>query len=92
MRLVSWNVNGIRAVIRNGFWDWLHADAPDLLCLQETRIHPDQLTGEMLHPPDYHSYWATAEKKGYSGVATFSRHEPQAVRVGFGTIPVRRRR
>jgi exodeoxyribonuclease-3 len=84
VRLLSWNVNGVRAVIRKGFWDWLHADAPDLLCLQETRIHTDQLTGKMLHPPDYHSYWATGEKKGYSGVATFSRHEPQAMTVGLG--------
>jgi len=83
MRLLSWNVNGIRAVIRKGFWDWLDADAPDLLCLQETRIHTDQLTDEMLHPPDHHSYWSTGEKKGYSGVATFSRHEPQAVRAGL---------
>jgi len=84
VRLLSWNVNGIRAVIRKGFWDWLHADAPDLLCLQETRIHTDQLTGEMLHPLDYHGYWETAEKRGYSGVATFSRHEAQAVTAGLG--------
>jgi exodeoxyribonuclease-3 len=84
MRLVSWNVNGIRAVIGKGFWDWLRADAPDVLCLQETRIHTDQLTGDMLDPPDYHSYWVSAERKGYSGVATFARREPSAVRVGFG--------
>ena len=84
MRLLSWNVNGIRAVIRKGFWDWLDANAPDVLCLQEARIHTDQLTDVMRNPPDYHSYWATAEKKGYSGVATFSRHEPQDVRAGLG--------
>jgi exodeoxyribonuclease-3 len=84
VRLVSWNVNGIRAAIRKGFWEWLHADAPDLLCLQETRIHTDQLTREMRNPPGYHSYWATGEKRGYSGVATFSRYEPQAVRAGLG--------
>ncbi len=84
LRLASWNVNGIRAAIRKGFWDWLDAYDPDLLCLQETRIHPDQLTGDMLDPPRHTSYWASAERKGYSGVATFSRQEPQAVRVGFG--------
>ena len=84
MRLLSWNVNGIRAVIRKGFWDWLDANAPDVLCLQEARIHTHQLTDELRNPPDYHSYWAAAEKKGYSGVATFSRHEPQDVRAGLG--------
>lgn len=84
MRLLSWNVNGIRAAIRKGFWDWLGADGPDLLCLQETRIHSDQLTREMREPSDYHSYWASGEKRGYSGVATFSRHELQAVQEGFG--------
>jgi exodeoxyribonuclease-3 len=84
MRLVSWNVNGIRAAIRKGFWDWLDEDAPDLLCLQETRIHADQLTDRMREPPGYRSYWVAGEKRGYSGVATFSRHEPLAVQRGFG--------
>jgi len=84
MRLVSWNVNGIRAAVRNGFWDWLRTDAPDVLCLQETRIHTDQLTEEMLNPPAYHSFWFSADRKGYSGVATFSRHEPRAVTRGIG--------
>ena len=84
MRLLSWNVNGIRSVIRKGFWDWLQTDAPDLLCLQETRIQTDQLTDKMRNPASYHSYWVAAEKKGYSGVATFSRNEPQAVKIGLG--------
>ena len=79
MRLTTWNVNGVRAVIRKGFWDWLHADAPDILCLQETRIHTDQLTDEMRDPPGYNGYWVAADKRGYSGVATFSRREPEAV-------------
>ncbi len=83
MRLVSWNVNGIRAVIRNGFWEWLAADSPDILCLQETRIQPDQLTDEMRQPPGYHTLWHNAERKGYSGVATFCSKEPQATREGF---------
>lgn len=84
LRLVSWNVNGIRAAIRKGFWDWLDDHAPDLVCLQETRIHPDQLTDKMLDPPHHFGYWVSAERRGYSGVATFSRHKPQAVREGFG--------
>jgi exodeoxyribonuclease-3 len=83
-RLVSWNVNGIRAAARKGFWDWLAADAPDILCLQETRIQPDQRTKKMRQPPGYHAFWVDAERKGYSGVATFSREEPKAVRKGFG--------
>ncbi len=84
VRLLSWNVNGIRAVIRKGFWDWLQIDVPDLLCLQETRIHADQLTSRMRSPAGYYSYWVAGEKRGYSGVATFSRNEPQAVRTGMG--------
>lgn len=84
MRLLSWNVNGIRSAVRKGFWDWLHDDAPDLLCLQETRIHTDQLTHEMRAPSGYDSFWAAGEKRGYSGVGTFSKHKPQAVREGFG--------
>lgn len=84
MRLVSWNVNGIRAVIRNGFWEWLAADAPDILCLQEIRIQTQQLSEEMRAPPGYYTYWHSAERKGYSGVATFCRVEPEAVRQGFG--------
>jgi exodeoxyribonuclease-3 len=84
IRLVSWNVNGIRAVIRNGFWDWLAADQPGILCLQETRIQLDQLTGTMRQPPGYHAFWHPAQRKGYSGVATLCRQEPLAVRQGFG--------
>jgi exodeoxyribonuclease-3 len=84
MRLVSWNVNGIRAAIRHGFWQWLEADLPDVLCLQETRVHPEQQTSRMHSPAGYHAYWHSGERKGYSGVATFCRQQPLAVRYGFG--------
>jgi exodeoxyribonuclease-3 len=84
MRLVTWNVNGIRAAIRNGFWEWFATDAPDILCLQETRIQPEQMPEEMRYPPGYHTFWHSAERKGYSGVATFCRDGPQVVREGFG--------
>lgn len=84
MRLVTWNVNGIRAAVRNGFWEWLATDTPDILCLQETRIQPEQIPQEMRHPPGYYTFWHSAERRGYSGVATFCRDEPQAVRSGFG--------
>lgn len=84
MRLISWNVNGIRAVVRYGFWEWLAADQPDVICLQETRIDPQQLTAQMRQPPGYHAHWHSAERKGYSGVATLCREAPLAVRHGFG--------
>jgi exodeoxyribonuclease-3 len=84
MRLVSWNVNGIRAATRNGFWEWLTADAPDILSLQETRIHLDQLTERMRNPPGYHAFWHSAERRGYSGVASFCQEHPLAVHKGFG--------
>ena len=84
MRLVSWNVNGLRAAIRKGFWDWLKEDAPAVLCLQETRIQEAQLTSRMRHPPGYHTFWHSAERKGYSSVATFCRRQPLATHHGFG--------
>ncbi len=84
VRLVSWNVNGLRAAIRNGFWEWLAADAPDILCLQETRIQVEQLSEEMRTPSGYHTFWHDAERGGYSGVATFCRDMPRAVQQGFG--------
>ena len=87
IRLISWNVNGIRSVISKGFWEWLEAEQPDVLCLQETRIQEDQLTQRMRAPADYHAFWNQAEKKGYSGVSTFTREAPKVVRAGFG-VPV----
>lgn len=84
MYLISWNVNGIRAAQKKGFLDWLAAAQPDVLCVQETKAWPEQLDDELLHPPGYQSHWATAEKKGYSGVATYTRVQPVAVRSGFG--------
>jgi exodeoxyribonuclease-3 len=84
MRLVSWNVNGIRSAIRNGFWEWLATDQADIVCLQETRIDPEQLTGQMRQPPGYQAHWHSAERKGYSGVATLCREVPLAARHGFG--------
>jgi exodeoxyribonuclease-3 len=84
VRLISWNVNGIRAAIRHGFWDWLAADGPSVLCLQETRIQPSQLTDMMRNPPGLYAYWNAAERPGYSGVATFCREQPLSVREGVG--------
>lgn len=84
IRLVSWNVNGIRAVIKKGFFEWLHEAQPDILGLQETKISDHQLTPEMIAPEGYHTYWSHANKKGYSGVAIFTKEKPIAVTEGFG--------
>ena len=84
MKLFSWNVNGIRAAQKKGLLDWIQSEKPDVLCLQETKAHPDQLDEELREPTGYHTYWASAEKKGYSGVALFSRKEPLSVQIGLG--------
>ena len=84
MKLTSWNVNGLRAAYRNGFLDWFEAQRFDIVCLQETKIQEDQLTEEMLRPLGYHSVLNPAQKKGYSGVATYSRRKPLSVRKGLG--------
>ncbi len=83
-RLLSWNVNGIRAVERKGFLKWLQDVAPDVLCLQETKAVPEQLSETLLSPSGYHVYWDFGERRGYSGVSVFSREEPTEVARGFG--------
>jgi exodeoxyribonuclease-3 len=84
MRLISWNVNGIRAAIRHGFREWLSSDEPDIICLQETRIHDSQLTDGLRQFPGYHSHWASSDRKGYGGVATLCAGPLESVRKGFG--------
>ena len=84
MKLISWNINGVRAAVKKGLLDWLESEKPDILCLQETKAHKEQLTSEILEEHGYHTYWHSGEKKGYSGVATFSREEPLYVQEGLG--------
>ncbi|MBN1869764.1 MAG: exodeoxyribonuclease III [Candidatus Omnitrophica bacterium] len=84
MRILSWNVNGMRAILKKGFIDWLQKDSPDILCVQETKSCPEQLTEEALSPDGYKTYWSSAERKGYSGTAVFTKAEPQEVREGLG--------
>lgn len=79
MKLLCFNVNGIRAVWTKGFVDFVEREAPDVLCVQETKIRPEQLTQELQNPLGYYSEWVSADRPGYSGVATFSREK--AVRV-----------
>ncbi len=84
MKLYTWNVNGIRAAQKKGFLDWFHATQPDVLGVQETKAHPDQLDDALTQIDGYHIYWASAERKGYSGVGLYSRTEPNAVHIGLG--------
>ena len=76
MKLISWNVNGVRAVVKKGFLDWLDQEQPDILCLQETKAHVDQLASEILTDHGYNTYWHSGNRRGYSGVATFCKEEP----------------
>jgi len=84
IELLSWNVNGIRASYGKGFLDWLHKTEPDILCLQETKAHVDQLPKALQAIEGYHLFYCSAERKGYSGVALFSRIKPVSVKNGFG--------
>ncbi len=84
MRLISWNVNGIRAAAKNGLLDVLRGTGADALCLQETRAHPDQVAGSLREPEGYSAFWAFSERRGYSGVALFSRVPPVEVTTGLG--------
>jgi exodeoxyribonuclease-3 len=81
MKLISWNVNGIRAAIKNGFLDVVLDINPDILCIQETRVQKDQVSIEL---PGYNQFWYSARKKGYSGTALFSKVDPLSVTYGLG--------
>ena len=85
MNIISYNVNGIRAAMKKGFIDWLKAAQPDVLCLQETKAHEDQLLLHEFEEAGYpYHYWFSAEKKGYSGVAVLSKTKPRNVVYGTG--------
>ena len=81
MKLISWNVNGLRAVLGKGFLDYVAQESPDILCLQETKLQPEQAVFEL---EGYHRYFYSAEKKGYSGTAILTRTEPLSVTYDFG--------
>ena len=83
-KLISWNVNGIRAAEKKGFLDWLRASGGDVVAIQETKAHPDQLSPALLGPDGYSAAWVAAEKKGYSGVATYARQAPARTVIGLG--------
>lgn len=84
LRILSWNVNGIRAAYKKGFLDWFKKEKPDILCVQETKANPDQLTDDLINVDGYQSYFSSAEKKGYSGVVTYTKINPLKVLKGIG--------
>ncbi|MCM1049918.1 MAG: exodeoxyribonuclease III [Clostridiales bacterium] len=81
MKLISWNVNGLRACVGKGFMDFFNAEGADIFCLQETKLQEGQINLEL---PGYYQYWNYAEKKGYSGTAIFTKNEPLSVTYGIG--------
>lgn len=83
-RVISLNANGIRAAARKGLFDWLDKQQPDVVCIQETKAQIHQLSDEVFHPKGYHCHYFDAQKPGYSGVAIYSKQEPDAIIKGLG--------
>ena len=84
MKIFSWNVNGVRAIEKKGFLEWIEEEDPDIVCIQETKAKVEQLGSSLIEDHGYHTYWHSAERPGYSGVATFSKVEPYYVQKGLG--------
>jgi exodeoxyribonuclease III len=85
MRIITLNANGIRSAARKGFFEWLPAQEADVVCIQETKAQVEQLADPVFQPHGYHCFYLDAEKKGYSGVAIYSRVKPREVITGFGS-------
>lgn len=83
MNIITWNVNGLRAALKKGVLSWITEQSPDTLCLQETRVLPEQLEEGQRSVPGYEIIWNPAEKKGYSGVSTWTKETPQEVMLGM---------
>ncbi|MCK5300730.1 MAG: exodeoxyribonuclease III [Thermoplasmatales archaeon] len=84
MKLISWNINGIRAAYKKGLYEWLIKEKPDILCVQEIKALPDQIPTILKNNPEYFVYINSANRKGYSGVATFAKQKPKNVITNFG--------
>lgn len=84
MRIISYNVNGIRAAMNKGLIDWLKTDPADIICLQETKAHKDNVDHKQFTDLGFYDYWFSAQKKGYSGVAVFTKIKPDNVVYGTG--------
>ncbi len=84
MKIISYNVNGIRAALKKGFIDWLKSADPDVVLIQETKATPDQVDTQLFEEAGYYHYWFSAQKKGYSGVAILSKEKPNHIEYGTG--------
>jgi len=84
MKIISWNINGIRAADRKGLFDWFKKESIDILNVQEIKAMPDQVPPHLRNTPGYHVFLNSAQRKGYSGVATYSKEKPISVKNGFG--------
>ena len=84
MNIISWNVNGIRAADKKGLFDWFKKESPNIFCLQEIKAMPEQVPPYLRNPPKYYTFWNSAERKGYSGVVTYTKEKPKYVKKGFG--------
>ena len=84
MKILSWNVNGIRAADKKGLFDWFKKQDADVVCLQEIKAMPEQVPPHLRNIPGYEVYWNSAERKGYSGVVTFTKQKPLDIKKGFG--------
>ena len=84
MRIISYNVNGLRAAISKGLLDWLKTDPADIICLQETKAHKENIDHKPFYALGYYDYWFSAQRKGYSGVAVFTKIKPDHVQYGTG--------
>lgn len=82
--IISYNVNGIRAAAKKGFWEWLYAEKPDVICIQETKAHTEDLDLSYTQPAEYHAFFHAAQKKGYSSVAILCKEKPLHVEYGCG--------
>jgi len=80
IRILSWNVNGLRAVHKKGFLEWLQRDGPDILCVQETKSSDDQIPSPVKNAPGYHTYFSSGLKKGYAGVGLFTKKKPLSIK------------
>ena len=84
IKAISWNVNGLRAVQRKGFLEWFESESPDILCIQETKLTEDQIPPELIQVGGYQNHFSSADRKGYSGVALYTKQAPESVSRGFG--------
>ncbi len=84
MKILSYNINGIRAGIKKGFIKWLKEESPDVLCIQETKAQPEQIDNEIFEELGYKTYWYSAQKKGYSGTGIITKIAPKHVECGMG--------